>query len=243
LGGLSPVAVHTIFDVLAWLSAGFVTIAVVRWRPAAFPASARRGAYYLPILIFSSAIGAYVFGTLNLWASGEAGIARSIEGALAGGIVGVELYKYFNGISGRTAARLAAPIAAGIAVGRVGCYLAGIEDFTYGTPTSLPWGHDFGDGILRHPVQLYESLAMIVFLTGYVVALARQSAFVMTNGFSLMIGFYGLQRFLWEFMKPYGHIAGPFSLFHLVSMALAAYAATLLWRSRGAERSVRLRTN
>jgi hypothetical protein len=30
----------------------------------------------------------------------------------------------------------------GVAVGRIGCYYAGIDDFTYATPTDLPWGHD-----------------------------------------------------------------------------------------------------
>jgi prolipoprotein diacylglyceryltransferase len=55
------------------------------------------------------------------------------------------------------------PLAIGIAVGRLGCFFAGLDDFTYGTPTTLPWGHDFGDGIARHPVQLYESAAMAAF--------------------------------------------------------------------------------
>jgi len=38
-------------------------------------------------------------------------------------------------------------LAIGVAIGRIGCYLAGLDDFTYGTPTALPWGHDFGDGV------------------------------------------------------------------------------------------------
>jgi prolipoprotein diacylglyceryltransferase len=50
----------------------------------------------------------------------------------------------------------AIPLALGIAIGRVGCFLTGLDDRTYGTPTSLPWGVDFGDGVLRHPTQLYE---------------------------------------------------------------------------------------
>jgi phosphatidylglycerol---prolipoprotein diacylglyceryl transferase len=49
-------------------------------------------------------------------------------------------------------------LAAAIAVGRLGCFFSGIEDRTYGTPTDLPWGYDFGDGILRHPVELYEAV-------------------------------------------------------------------------------------
>jgi hypothetical protein len=36
----------------------------------------------------------------------------------------------------------------------VGCFLTGLSDRTYGTPTPLPWGIDFGDGIPRHPPAL-----------------------------------------------------------------------------------------
>ena len=47
---------------------------------------------------------------------------------------------------------------------------------TYGTPTALPWGVDFGDGVPRHPVQLYEAATMAAFFGGFraVVAPAEQ---------------------------------------------------------------------
>ncbi|MFO1010500.1 MAG: prolipoprotein diacylglyceryl transferase family protein [Planctomycetota bacterium] len=45
----------------------------------------------------------------------------------------------------------------GIAIGRVGCFLAGLDDRTFGSPSALPWAIDFGDGVARHPVQQYES--------------------------------------------------------------------------------------
>jgi len=38
-----------------------------------------------------------------------------------------------------------------------------------------------------------------------------------TQGFYLAVGFYGLQRFVWEFFKPYGPLVGPFTLFHFLS--------------------------
>src|SRR5207244_3468250 len=112
---------------------------------------------YLAALIFGAGLGAVAFGSANLWLSGQSGLARSIEGAVAGGIVAIEMYKRLASITQRTGARFALPFAVGVAVGRIGCCLSGLEDFTYGTPTTLPWGHDFGDGVLRHPVQLYES--------------------------------------------------------------------------------------
>ena len=154
---------HTAFDALAWLAAGLALLWLTRGAKVRFPASPAGDLAYIAALLFGAGLGAFLFGTANLWLSQQAGIARSVEGAIAGGIVAVELYKRSAGIATRTGARFALPLAVGVAVGRIGCYFAGLDDFTYGTPTTLPWGHDFGDGIARHPVQLYESAAMAAF--------------------------------------------------------------------------------
>jgi len=92
----------------------------------------------------------------------------------------------------------------------------------------LPWGHDFGDGIARHPVQLYESAAMAGFALLYVGRALRNDRFVIENGFYLAVGYYGLQRFLWEFIKPYGALIGPFSLFHILSALVFLYALVMI---------------
>jgi phosphatidylglycerol:prolipoprotein diacylglycerol transferase len=218
---------HAIFDVAAWCAAGVAIWWLSRARGLQFPQQSFELSY-IAALMFGAGLGAYLFGTLNLWFSGMPGIARSVEGALAGGIFAIELYKWRAGISLRTGARFALPLAVGIAVGRLGCYFAGLDDFTYGTPTTLPWGHDFGDGILRHPVQLYESLAMAAFAIFYVLAVLNRNSFIVTNGFYLALAFYGLQRFTWEFLKPYGTLIGPLSLFHLLSLAVLIYAAVML---------------
>ena len=218
---------HAIFDVAAWCAAGVAIWWLSRVRGLQF-AKQSFELSYIAALMFGAGLGAYLFGTLNLWFSGVSGIARSVEGALAGGIFAIEFYKWRAGISLRTGARFALPLAVGIAVGRLGCYFAGLDDFTYGTPTMLPWGHDFGDGIHRHPVQIYESLAMAAFAVFYVLAVLNRNRFIVTNGFYLALAFYGLQRFIWEFLKPYGTLIGPLSLFHLLSLAVLIYAAVML---------------
>lgn len=224
---MSGTLIHVVFDALAWVAAGCAAYWLSHTAKTRLPAMPRDMTYLAAVLI-GAAAGAYVFGTLNVWLSGQSGIARSIEGAVAGGIIAVEFYKWQVGIRTRTGARYALPIAVGIAVGRIGCYLSGIDDFTYGTPTSVPWGHDFGDGVMRHPVQLYESAAMAACALVYVLAVRRHSRFVIENGFYLVIGFYGLQRLLWEFYKPYGTVLGPFTLFHLLSAAIIAYAVFMI---------------
>src|SRR5262249_42605430 len=98
----------------------------------------------------------------------------------------------------------------------------------YGTPTALPWGHDFGDGILRHPVQLYESFAMAAFAVFYVAAVFRRDDYIITNGFYLALAFYGLQRFIWEFWKPYGALIRPLTLFALLPLPVLLNAVVML---------------
>jgi phosphatidylglycerol---prolipoprotein diacylglyceryl transferase len=95
---------------------------------------------------------------------------KTIIGALLGGTMVVEWLKSRAGIRRRTGDLFALPLTAGIAIGRIGCFLAGLPDHTYGLPTGLPWGVNFGDGIRRHPTQLYEVLFMII-LAAWIVRL------------------------------------------------------------------------
>jgi prolipoprotein diacylglyceryltransferase len=221
--------VHLIFDLLAAGLAAGVTAAVWRWRLRDRPTVPRallEG--YVPVLGFGLVLGSYGFGTANLWLSGVPMIGRSILGALAGAILAVEAFKAARGIKGSTGLIFVPTFCTLVAVGRIGCALSGLDDNTYGTPTRLPWGHDFGDGIPRHPVALYESLSMAVFLAMTLLALARRSPLFLAKGFYLMVGFYAAQRFLWEFFKPYAPLVGPFNLFHLTCLALLAYAGVML---------------
>lgn len=230
--------IHAIFDVLAWVAATLTALVLRRYAPIPFPVSQRQRLPYYLALLAGASIGAFGLGTANLWLSGMPGIGRSIEGALLGAIVGVEAYKSITGIRVRTGAIFTLPLAVGIAVGRIGCFLAGMDDFTYGLPTDLPWGHDFGDGILRHPVQLYEAAAMAGFATVCFVALMQRQSWPVTLGFPLVVLFYAGQRFVWEFMKPYGAVVGNLSLFHLTSIVLIVYAFALLRDNKDATAGV-----
>ena len=225
---MSGFLIHAGFDVLAWLAAGAAGLWLMRSGRVSFPVPQPLRLNYIAALIFGAGVGAVAFGSANLWLSGQSGIARSIEGAVAGAIVAIEIYKRIAGIAARTGARFALPFAVGVAVGRIGCFLSGLDDFTHGTPTSLPWAHDFGDGVLRHPVQLYESIAMAAFAAVYLWRVLRHDRFIIAQGFYLAVGFYGAQRFVWEFFKPYGTLIGPFTLFHLLSAAVLVYAVAMI---------------
>ena len=216
-------SVHTMFDALALLT-GLATLAQVRLPNTPVRQPWKLHPLYLSIASLGMMAGALVAGTANLWLTGVHEVGKSVVGGLAGAILAIELLKRRAGITGSTGVRLAAPLAAAILVGRIGCFLAGLDDMTHGTPTALPWGHDFGDGVPRHPVQLYESLAMAGFLVGFGALLARGNELATRAGFHLFVGVYAVQRFAWEFLKPYGTVVGPFNLFHLICIALLVYA-------------------
>ena len=84
--------------------------------------------------------------------------------------------------------------------GRIGCFLTGLDDHTHGLPTSLPWGVDFGDGIPRHPTQLYE----IGFLLLLALALRFGPRRTWPEGrrFQLFLGVYLAFRLGVDALKP-----------------------------------------
>ena len=66
-------------------------------------------------------------------------------------------------------------LAPGVALFAAGLAMAAyLNGDAFGTQTALPWGVSVG-GALRHPVQLYECLALIVVVTGSVVLLRRNT--------------------------------------------------------------------
>jgi len=225
--------IHMLFDLLAWSGGGLLGLFVRRrWlADAPTPGLLARPWWYACAMIGAIG-GALMLGSLNVRLAGMAGGGVSVVGALAGAIVGVELYKTLTGVKGSTGVGMVASLAFGVVVGRIGCLLAGIEDYTYGIPTSLPWGMDFGDGLARHPVQAYESLSMAVFLIWFLRRLAAGDQALRRQGFALFVAAYAGQRFLWEFLKPYPTVLGPLNLFHLTCLGLLAYAAAMLYRRR-----------
>ncbi len=133
-----------------------------------------------------------------MWQGQPVWPGQSIVGGLLGGLVGVEIAKQLTGQTRSTGDAMVWPIAIGLAIGRVGCFLAGLHDDTYGLPTTLPWGVDFGDGVPRHPTQLYE--AVFVLLLAALLRRARLQTPGLT--FKLFLSAYLAWRLGVEFLKP-----------------------------------------
>lgn len=189
---------------------------------------------YFIALGIGALAGAWLFGSLNTMQGAIFAPSHSIAGALAGGIVAVELWKRAHGVRSSTGGALVLPLSVGIAVGRLGCLFAGLPDYTYGIPTSLPWAVDLGDGVGRHPVQLYESLSLAAFAVIYVGARNNGARWAREHAFHAFVIVYAVQRFAWEFLKPYPAVLGPLNVFHLLMLGLAAYGFIWWRRSSGA---------
>lgn len=134
--------------------------------------------------------------SLALWFSGQ-----SMVGGLLGGLIGVEIAKKLSGVHSSTGDAFVFPVLLALIIGRLGCFLAGLDDGTYGISTDMPWGVDFGDGILRHPTQLYEMIfAALLWMNLYKAAplLAHKPGLL----FKLMLCAYLIWRLLIDALKP-----------------------------------------
>jgi phosphatidylglycerol---prolipoprotein diacylglyceryl transferase len=211
--------IHLAFDLLAWAAAAITGWWVRRRHPERVAQLERMtDASYFVTLALGALIGAWLLGSFNSlrWASPT--LSHSVGGALAGGIFAVELWKWRKGVRQSTGGNFVLPLAVGIMVGRFGCFFAGIPDHTFGTPTNLPWAVEIGDGIARHPVQLYEAGAMALFAAIMGSRLKPETAFY------VFVGYYAAQRFIWEFLKPYPPLMFGLNVFHFLMLGLIAYA-------------------
>jgi phosphatidylglycerol:prolipoprotein diacylglycerol transferase len=145
---------------------------------------------------------------------------KTVVGGLIGGLIAVEWIKRRRGVTVATGDLMAVPLIVGIAIGRIGCFLSGLDDHSYGTATVMPWGIDFGDGVTRHPTQLYEILFLAV-LGMALVAWRRRPHLVGDQFKAFMVG-YMAWRFAIDFVKPGTTIAG-LSVIQWACLATLAY--------------------
>jgi prolipoprotein diacylglyceryltransferase len=230
---MSPLLVHAAFEVCAYA----VGVRLFLARRPASPVLAD-GDRRLWIIV-GAALGAALGSKLAFWIE-DPGTAfagfpdwrhllegKSIVGGLLGGLVGVEATKRALGQTASTGDDIALPLAVGMAIGRVGCFLAGLADRTYGLPTTLPWGVDFGDGIPRHPTQLYE----IAFVLAWIALLRWRHDERWRPGdvFRAFLAGYLLFRLGVEAIKPapFAYWPGLTGIQWLCVLGLAYYARDL----------------
>ena len=157
---------------------------------------------------------------------------KTILGGIVGGYAAVELAKWIAQIKTRTGDSFALPVAVAVAIGRVGCFVAGC---CYGVETTLPWGVAFPlaqdeVGVLRHPTQLYE----VLFHSMAAIALwqmDRHHWFVGNQLKVYLIAYFSF-RFLTEWLRPESPLLLNLTVYQLASAGLIALLV-LLWLRDG----------
>ena len=127
---------------------------------------------------------------------------KTVVGGFLGGLIGVELVKKAIKEKKSSGDLFTFPMLLALIIGRIGCFSMGIYEETYGTPTSAFTGMDLGDGILRHPVILYE-VAFLLSLWFMMIRLEKKYELVEGGRFKIFMIAYLLFRFLLDFIKPH----------------------------------------
>lgn len=197
---------HPAFEALAYVLA-FRLFLRIRKRRGDIVAETTR-----VVLLAAAAVGAVAGAKLLAWLERPAELVehlgdpkwllggKSVVGAFLGGELAVEIVKRRLGERRRTGDLFALPMALGLAVGRIGCFLSGLHDHTHGVATGLPWGVDFGDGVRRHPAQLYEILVLIAI--AWLVRRRERAGAREGDLFRLFMVLYLAWRFAIEWLKP-----------------------------------------
>ena len=176
-------------------------------------------------------IGAKLPFVLSDWPGLLSGAAWFSDGktilcGLVGGYFGVEIAKWALDIRIKTGDTFVVPVAASIAVGRLGCFVGGC---CYGTPTKLPWGVVFptADDQPRHPTQLYE-MAFHLAAAAVLWRLMQRGAL---RGQLVKLYFltYFAYRFASEFLRPEAKLWAGLTGYQWACLPLAALFI-YLWR-------------
>src|SRR6266849_6215522 len=131
---------------------------------------------------------------------------------------------------------VAAPAAAlGYGIGRIGCLISGDGD--YGTPTSLPWGMSFPNGLVPtlarvHPTPIYEflmwmAIAAFLWLMGAKAIRGPKAAGEIICSYLILTG---AARFLIEFIRINPRVFFGLTNAQAASAASILLGAVLLWR-------------
>lgn len=187
----------------AFMLLAAVVFVLVRWRMPTNPAVASLPRSQRFALAAAGFVGGVFAAKLPFLIGADADVVpwladgKTITTGLIGAYLAVEGVKLFLGVRVKTGDSFALPLAAAVAVGRWGCFFNGC---CAGTETTLPWGVDFGDGLPRHPTQVYESVFHLS-MAAVVLALLKLN-WLVGHRLQLYLTAYSAYRFVTEFIRP-----------------------------------------
>lgn len=151
---------------------------------------------------------------------------KTVLGGLLFGTWGVEIVKKIIGEKNSSGDLMTYAILLALIIGRVGCFSMGVYEETYGIP--FKHGMDLGDGILRHPVCLYEIAFLILIWISSKKIFKNRLA---TNGnlYKYFMITYLLFRFALDFIKPHYNLFLHLSTIQLTCLiGLLYYSKTII---------------
>lgn len=156
------------------------------------------------------------FSFIRFWTN------NTIVGGLAFGLIGVEWAKKIVNHKESTGDLIVFPLILAMIIGRIGCFVTGIHEETYGIPTNFIFGMYLGDQHLRHPVALYE-IAFLIILWIVLKTVQRENKNPSGFVFQLFMLCYFSFRFLLDFIKPKIEIIGNLGTIQLVCIMVIFY--------------------
>ena len=170
----------------------------------------------------------------DLFGSLFTGAGLVFYGGAIGGAIAVLAWSRHKGFwEGRTLDLGAAPLAAGYAIGRIGCQLAGDGD--YGIPWDGPWAMAYPNGTVPtdvpvHPTPVYETIVMGIVT---VVLWRLRHSLRPGNLFALWAVLAGAERFLVEFIRRNDEVVAGLTQPQLISLAMMLAGGLWLATHRG----------
>ena len=176
-------------------------------------------------------VGARLWWIAENWSDAQDDLLGSLfsgsglvfHGGALGGAIAVLVWARHRGFwEGRTLDMGAAPLAAGYAIGRIGCQLAGDGD--YGIPWDGPWAMAYPNGTVPtevpvHPTPVYETIVMGIVT---VVLWRLRHKLRPGNLFALWAVLAGAERFLIEFIRRNDEVLWGLTQPQLISLAMVA---------------------
>jgi prolipoprotein diacylglyceryltransferase len=225
---MTPHLAYTLFMLLA--IAAFVVARRAQPDPRIEPMS-RREKFFLAWAAFIGAgLGAKIPFVLAAghehWLTPQAWISdgKTLLAGMAGGYLAVEVAKKMLGVRAKTGDAIAFPLAVCVAVGRWGCFVNGC---CFGTETHAPWAIDFGDGVHRHPTQVYESLFHLAM--SLVLWHVARRGLLRWQRLKFYLIAYCAFRFATEFIRPEPQVSGGLTAYQWGAIAMATALMVQWW--------------
>lgn len=160
---------------------------------------------------------------------------KTILGGLLFGTWGVEVVKKIIGEKNSSGDMMTYPIILALIIGRIGCFSMGVYEETYGIP--FKYGVNLGDGILRHPVTLYE-IVFLIFIWISSLKIFKHSVFANGNLYKYFMINYLIFRFLLDFIKPHYNL-----ILHLSTIQITCLIGLLYYSKAIIQAVKKLMTN